>query len=195
MSNRQLFTLIDNDIRHRVDSRRAAFLKQFLSSSFVDILGKNCVSYSELSFPFRYDGKYSSNVKSSLQWSAWLSWISQRSEWTVGILKFFCFHQARKSKQTRKKIVAHTHNANGDVGHLDHTSRFWFHRSPWFFSLLLSFFSLNFVFLALMDYLLFHWSFFFYFLFLFFIFSVWAFKAFWIVLSCDVQMFYLCFSW
>ena len=118
---------------------RGSVFETFLFVKFIDILEKNCVSNSELSFPFRYDGKYSSNVKSSLQWSAWLSWISQRSEWTVGILKFFCFHQARKSKQTRKKIVAHTHNANGDVGHLDHTSRFLFHRSLWFFSLLLSF--------------------------------------------------------
>ena len=63
--------------------------KTFLFVKFVDLLEKNCVSYSELSVPFRYDEKFSSNVKSSPQWSAWLSGISQRLEWTVGILNFF----------------------------------------------------------------------------------------------------------
>ena len=63
--------------------------KTFLFVKFVDLLEKNCVSYSELSVPFRYDGRFSSNVKSSPQWSAWLSGISQRLERTIGILKFF----------------------------------------------------------------------------------------------------------
>ena len=90
----------------------------------------------------------------------------------------FLFSSSEEIKtDKKKKRGAHTHNANGDVGHLDHTSRFWFHRSPWFFSLLLSFFSLNFVFLALMDNLLFHWSFFFYFLFFIFIFYFFFFNS------------------
>ena len=63
--------------------------QRFLFVKFVDLLEKNCVSYSELSVPFRYDGMFSSNVKSSPQWSAWLSGISQRLERTIGILKFF----------------------------------------------------------------------------------------------------------
>ena len=84
--------------------------KTFLFVKFVDLLEKKCVSYSELSVPFRYDGRFSSNVKSSPQWSAWLSRISQRLEWTIGILNFFfCFHQARKSKQ-RGKNCGHTHS-------------------------------------------------------------------------------------
>ena len=79
--------------------------QRFLFVKFVDLLEKNCVSYSELSVPFRYDGMFSSNVKSSPQWSAWLSAISQILERTIGILKFFfCFHQARKSKQRGKKL-------------------------------------------------------------------------------------------
>ena len=49
---------------------------------------KNCVSYSKLSVPFRYDGRFSWNVKSSPQWFAWLSGISQRLEWTIRILRF-----------------------------------------------------------------------------------------------------------
>ena len=63
--------------------------QRFLFVKFVDLLEKNCASYSELSVPFRYDGMFSSNVKSSPQWSAWLSGISQRLERTIGILKFF----------------------------------------------------------------------------------------------------------
>ena len=63
--------------------------QRFLFVKFVDLLEKNCVSYSELSVPFRYDGMFSSNVKSSPQWSAWLSGISQRLERKIGIQKFF----------------------------------------------------------------------------------------------------------
>ena len=65
--------------------------QRFLNVSFVkfvNVVEKNCVSYSKLSVPFRYDGRFSSNVKSSPQWSAWLSGISQRLEWTIRILRF-----------------------------------------------------------------------------------------------------------
>ena len=51
--------------------RRSVF-ETFLLVKFVDILEKSCVSCSELLFLVRNDGRYSSNVKSSLQWSAWL---------------------------------------------------------------------------------------------------------------------------
>ena len=131
----------------RIKFTRRSIFETFLFVKFVDLLEKNCVSYPEHSFPFPYDGRYSSNVKRSLRWSAWLSWINQRLEWTIGILKFFCFHHARKSKQTGKKNAAHTHNANADVGRLNHTLHYLFHHSPWFspcfrrffFKLLLSF--------------------------------------------------------
>ena len=80
--------------------------QRFLFVKFVDLLEKNCVSYSELSVPFRYDGRFSSNVKSSPQWSAWLSGISQRLERTIGILKFFSVfikqgNQNREGKKLR----------------------------------------------------------------------------------------------
>ena len=80
--------------------------QRFLFVKFVDLLEKNCVSYSELSVPFRYDGMFSSNVKSSPQWSAWLSGISQRLERTIGILKFFSVfikqgNQNREGKKLR----------------------------------------------------------------------------------------------
>ena len=52
----------------------------------------------------------------------------------------FLFSSSEEIKtDKKKKVAAHTYNANGDIGHLDHTSRFLFHRSPGFFSLLLSF--------------------------------------------------------
>ena len=84
--------------------------QRFLFVKFVDLLEKNCVSYSELSVPFRYDEKFSSNVKSSPQWSAWLSGISQRLEWTIGILNFFLFSSSKEIKTEREKIAVHTHS-------------------------------------------------------------------------------------
>ena len=80
--------------------------QRFLFVKFVDLLEKNCVSYSELSVPFRYDGMFSSNVKSSPQWSAWLSGISQRLERTIGILKFFSvfIKQGNQNREGKKKL-------------------------------------------------------------------------------------------
>ena len=83
--------------------------KTFLFVKFVDLLEKNCVSYSELSVPFRYDGRFSSNVKSSPQRSAWLSRISQRLEWTIGILNFFfLFSSSKEIKTEREKLRLYT---------------------------------------------------------------------------------------
>ena len=76
--------------------------QRFLFVKFVDLLEKNCVSYSEPLVPFRYDGRFSSNVKSSPQWSAWLSGISQRLERTIGILKFFSVF-IKQGNQNREK--------------------------------------------------------------------------------------------
>ena len=67
----------------------------------------------------------------------------------------FLFSSSEEIKtDKKKKVAAHTYNANGDVEHLDHTSRFLFHRSPGFFFPVVIVSSLNFVFLAFMDYLL-----------------------------------------
>ena len=87
--------------------------QRFLFVKFVDLLEKNCVSYSELSVPFRYDGMFSSNVKSSPQWSAWLSGISQRLERTIGILKFFSVFIKQGNQNREKKKGAHTHSTDG----------------------------------------------------------------------------------
>ena len=167
----------------RIKFTRRSILETFLFVKFVDLLEKNCVSYPEHSFPFPYDGRYSSNVKRSLRWSAWLSWINQRLEWTIGILKFFCFHHARKSKQTGKKNAAHTHNANADVGRLNHTLHYLFHHSPWFspcfrrffFKLLLSFNGFLFSFSLIVFFCLGFLR---------------PFNYFW----CEVQMFFICVS-
>ena len=102
---------------------RSSF-KTFLFVKFVDLLEKNCVSYSELSVPFRYDEKFSSNVKSSPQWSAWLSGISQRLEWTIGILNFFSVF-IKQGNQNREGKIAAIHILQvGDRRHV--TSKIFF---------------------------------------------------------------------
>ena len=48
--------------------------------------------------------------------------------------------QGNQNRQ-EKKNAAHTHNANADVGRLNHTLHYLFHHSPWFFPCFRRFFS------------------------------------------------------
>ena len=55
--------------------------------------------------------------------------------------KVFLFSSCKEIKTDRKKNAAHAHNANADVGCLNHTLHYLFHHSPWLFLCFRRFFS------------------------------------------------------
>ena len=89
--------------------------QRFLFVKFVDLLEKNCVSivlrtFSSISL--RWDvlvkcEKFASVVCVAIRNKPKI----RKNNWDSKV--FFCFHQARKSKQRGKKIAAHTHSTDG----------------------------------------------------------------------------------
>ena len=106
----------------------------------------------------------------------------------------FLFSSSKEIKTDGKKyIAAHTHHANADVGHSDHTCYFLFHFSRYFFLCCCRFFSS----LPIFSFLSFFFLFFLWILVYFSAdrFSVWVFKPFFFLTfpSCEAQMFLLMF--
>ena len=105
-----LCTLIDNDIRYHVDSRGAAVSFCQVRRPVGEELRLVLRTFSSISL--RWDvlvkcEKFASVVCVAVRNKPKI----RKNNWDSKV--FFCFHQARKSKQRGKKIAAHTHSTDG----------------------------------------------------------------------------------